>query len=118
MNERLRQLQARRARLERVLFEVRAELQEIERDIRGLGTDKSIELNQIWFVETVVPILKLAGNSGMTGAKLREELEKTGHKIDAARFRLFLTRQKQRGNIELRPAVRGPGRWVLLGDAH
>lgn len=104
---------ARRTKLQALIADLQRELSQVEKEIRVLGYSPGIHLTQDFFWTYVFPLLEEAGEEGMTGAKMREKLAQIGLPVESGKFRVFLSRSKQRGFINLMSR----NRWRLAEGA-
>ncbi|MCE9648133.1 MAG: hypothetical protein K8R18_00790 [Parvibaculum sp.] len=104
---------ARRDKLKALIAELQNELWAVEREIRLFEYSPGLALTQSFFWSYVVPILKTAGDHGLTGAAIRRELEKRGMPVESGKFRVFLSRSRQRGWLEFASQASGHRRWRL-----
>jgi len=103
--------------LSRLIASLSAEKRHIERQLTyGQGAD-DVTLGQEFFWNSVFPILKEAGASGLTNGSIRSALSQERLVVNPSRFRIFLSRQGKRGVIELVKQISGDGRWRLTPKA-
>jgi hypothetical protein len=109
-------LRRRRERLSALAAILKVELFEIEKELKELGRRAGPTFTQDFFWREVAPLL--AGERyGLTGSEIRRRLAEKGIRAGDGRFRTFLTRQKEGGNLEMDERSKGYSRWRLSSDA-
>lgn len=107
------EVEASKSRVEAALTVLRQELNALESELRALNMP--IRLNDAFFYDHVVGILEKS-ELGHSSAELRRELTAKGFEVPEVNFRTFLSRQKDKGNLNLEEKARGLGRWSLTRD--
>ncbi len=88
---------------------LQSELRQIEIEQTELGKD--VRLDDDFLSEIIVPLLATKPK-GMTASEIKRALKVFGHTVNPNSFRTFLTRNKDRGRLELNSNT-SPGRWIL-----
>ena len=98
MEDRQRRLRvARRERLIRLIDDLRAELSDLEKVIRGVPAAYTVRLDDSFFWSEVYPIFVESGNDSISNREIRKRLFNKGIEVDRSRFSVYLTRLKSRG---------------------
>jgi len=111
-------LRERREVIENLVKCLQQELKEINSKIKELDGGAYTKLSRRFFADTVVHHLVLADAEGISGEALREKLERQGTPIKPNAFRVFLSRARQRGDIELVNKGEAVGRWRLTAQGY
>lgn len=103
------QLLKSRDRLKAIIEGLREELREIDEELQGY--ERGVPLNEVFFLENIVPIL-IKASGGLTSADIKSKLEGAGHTINAISLRTFLSRTKSRGRL-VTLGVSTPIKWQV-----
>lgn len=115
VRKRIEELITRRERLASALRSLNSELADMDLEIKRERATAELTFGLAFFWGHIVPILLKATDEGLTGIQIRERLSREGYVIDAEKFRVLLTRSKEKGLLE--KGRQSPARWRLTEQA-
>ena len=102
------ELEVTKDRLSRAIKLMQEELNSVVVELAAL--DGPTKLDQIFFWERLVPIL-LQANGGLLSAEIHDRLTGMGFTVSPNSLRVFLSRCKDRGSLELSSGGQRASRW-------
>lgn len=103
----------RRTRLRQLINDLSEELNFVESEIQKENRSKPRSIDQAFFYNAVLPLLKEAGKKGLTTAEIRDKLNKSGIEVKPSNLRVLLSRMKSRDTITQTKKPGARGKWIL-----
>lgn len=109
----MNELKDRKMRLLEMRRLLEIEIRQVDAEIQKADPLRQTRLDQTFFEDKIIPMLKQSGDRGMRSSQMFQELKGSGEKMSNAAFRTFLSRNKERGLLKTISHATGQTKWTL-----